>query len=900
MGTITGADYGIDAVGTKTTVTNSGLILSEAAKFSVSNNGYSFTGYAAGIALTNGGSITNLSAGSIIGYSGIFLGNTGFVSNTGLISGSLGGSAIFLSDGGTIVNFGTIRAQNAAAIYANSGLLTVTNSGLLTGDYAVNLGYGGALTNSGTIMVNKGAIEETIGTFDINSTNFTINNSGVIDVLGNSVTGDGRFVNETFIAPGVQLIGGTVTNQSHGTIISGGDGITAYFAAASINNAGTIIGAGEYGIVFGATGTVMNTGLISGYREAIRDKSATATIINSGTIIATGNTFVIPGATSSSNGFATGTYISHGIQLTQGGTVINQAGGTISGQTAIDLKGAGEYVYNAGLVTATGHAGIYLHNTGSVTNAGTIKASNPAIELYGGGNITITNTGLATSSAKSAIYLKQSGTVSNAGTVIGTGPGILLADGGSVFNTGSLTGKAGIAVSLASGYVLNQKFVEGTVNTGIYLQDGGTINNTGFAEGQVNGIEIATGTGFVINTGTITGGIGATMLGGGTLTDSGTITGTAGQAVLFGGGFANRLIIKPGASFSGSVDGGNHIGAAAISTLEFASAASAITFSGAALNSQFIDFASIVIDRGANVTFTGATTLAAGETLTDYGTITFTGAVTDAGLIIADPATMVFDSAVTGPGTLDVNAGDTIIFNGSVSSTETIDFVSSGGTIFINDPSQFNATIINPSNGTEIFACFAAGTRILTPRGEIAVENLREGDIVITTEGDDAPIKWIGRRTIDLAKTRHPEKAQPIRIDANAIAEGVPARDLYLSPDHALYFENHLIPAKALLNNRNVTQLQKAKITYYHIELATHAAIFAEMTPVETYLETGNRACFENAAVTSLEPDFNPEKFQAQREAESFAPFCESGPAARALRTKLLDRAFNKFLARRA
>jgi hypothetical protein len=192
----------------------------------------------------------------------------------------------------------------------------------------------------------------------------------------------------------------------------------------------------------------------------------------------------------------------------------------------------------------------------------------------------------------------------------------------------------------------------------------------------------------------------------------------------------------------------------------------------------------------------------------------------------------------------------------------------------------------------EINACFAAGTHIQTAAGgQARVEALTVGDELALHGGGSAPIIWIGKRTVAVESHPRPAAIRPVLIARHALAEGLPRRDLAVSPDHALFLDGHLIPAKALLNGATVRQLPVREITYYHIELAEHAVLLAEGVPAESYLDTGNRQAFETGGVVELQPDFAPGFAQALREEKSCAPLVEHGPAVEAVRTRILARA---------
>jgi len=177
-------------------------------------------------------------------------------------------------------------------------------------------------------------------------------------------------------------------------------------------------------------------------------------------------------------------------------------------------------------------------------------------------------------------------------------------------------------------------------------------------------------------------------------------------------------------------------------------------------------------------------------------------------------------------------------------------------------PVTLTFDLTSPSSvalGSEQVSCYAAGTRILTPRGEIAVEQLREGDRVVTARdgGRLAPVRWIGHRTLAPARHPRPWDVAPIRLRAGALAPGRPSRDLLLSPDHALFLGGVLIRARDLLNGATVVQEHVAEVTYYHVELDRHDVLLAEGVPSESFLDTGNRGAFENGGVAvAAHPDF--------------------------------------------
>ena len=148
--------------------------------------------------------------------------------------------------------------------------------------------------------------------------------------------------------------------------------------------------------------------------------------------------------------------------------------------------------------------------------------------------------------------------------------------------------------------------------------------------------------------------------------------------------------------------------------------------------------------------------------------------------------------------------------------------------------------------------CFGRGTLIRTAHGETPVEELANGDLVMTTDGA-MPVKWVGRQTMrkNASASWHPSVV-PIRVSRFAIDDLTPQRDLYLSQEHSLLIDGILSPAKHLVNGRSIAFADDAAmsetIEYFSVELDNHQVIFAEGTAAESFRYTGVQIGWDNFA----------------------------------------------------
>lgn len=161
------------------------------------------------------------------------------------------------------------------------------------------------------------------------------------------------------------------------------------------------------------------------------------------------------------------------------------------------------------------------------------------------------------------------------------------------------------------------------------------------------------------------------------------------------------------------------------------------------------------------------------------------------------------------------------------------------GLNFDNNPSVPYANLV---------ACFATGTQIETTGGrQVAVEDLRVGDLIQTADHGPSPLLWVGTRAWSLRGDDSDPGQQPIRIAAAALGNGLPAQPLIVSPQHRLLVRSRiaermfghtevLIAAKHLTGCAGIDHATDIEtVTYIHLMLPSHEVIFANGAPAESF-----------------------------------------------------------------
>jgi hypothetical protein len=135
---------------------------------------------------------------------------------------------------------------------------------------------------------------------------------------------------------------------------------------------------------------------------------------------------------------------------------------------------------------------------------------------------------------------------------------------------------------------------------------------------------------------------------------------------------------------------------------------------------------------------------------------------------------------------------------------------------------------------------FSRGTRITLASGaQLPIEELREGDRVLTRDDGAQPVRWIGQSTL-----RATGAFAPIVITAGTLHN---TGDLVVSPDHRLFVWQRedalgagraevLVRARHLVNGTTVHVREGGFVDYFQLLFDRHQIIYAEGIAAESLL----------------------------------------------------------------
>ncbi len=640
-------------------------------------------GYSLGVgALSGAGTINNLSGSSTytltVGngnasgtFSGAIKNTTGAIAltKTGTGTLALGGSDTYT--GGTTLTAGQLNINSASAL--GTGLFTISGGTIgNTSGAAITLStnnaqtWGGDFTFAGTNDLNLGTGAVAMSssrTVTVASNNLTV--GGVISGSGYSLTKAGA---GTLTLTGSDTYTGTTT-ISGGTLQIGAGG-----AAGSINGTSGVTDNGV--LAFSRSDSVTFSKVISG--------SGDVTMLGPGTLIL-----------SASDTYTGGTTVGGGILQLGNAAALGSSSGAaaVSGGATLDLHGYSLGVgglSGGGLIDNRSGTGTYTLTVGngnaSSTFSGTIQDTSGTIALTKTGTGTLVLAGAdtyigGTTISGGTLLLNNAAAVQRSTVTVSTSNGLGFGTGITTFTLGGLAGSSSFALADSTG-------------AGVAVQVGNNNASTSYSgvlSGSGSLTKIGTGVLTLAGADTYTGG---TTIGGGTL--------QLGNAAALGP-TSDNLAVSGGATLDlhgyslgvGALSGAgtiNNLSGSSTYTLTVGNGNASSTFSGAIKNTTgaiaLAKTGTGTLALGGSDTYTGGTTLTAGQlninSASALGTGLFTisggtiGNTSGAAITLSTNNAQTWGGDFTFAGTNDLNLGTGAV---AMSSSRTVTVASNNLTV---------------------------------------------------------------------------------------------------------------------------------------------------------------------------------------------------------------------------
>lgn len=231
---------------------------------------------------------------------------------------------------------------------------------------------------------------------------------------------------------------------------------------------------------------------------------------------------------------------------------------------------------------------------------------------------------------------------------------------------------------------------------------------------------------------------------------------------------------------------------------------------------------------------------------------------------------------VDGPVTATIDGGsggadnDIIYLGGAtnyaVNYSDTTTGALAGTVVFYDGPARDNVLGALAFSEIEGLLCFTPGALIETDQGPVPVEDLRQGDRVLTRDNGWQDICWIGKRDLAAHELFNDESLRPVIIKAGSLGDNLPERDLVVSPAHRMLVTSHraelcfeepevLVAAKHLVGVPGVARSEARPVSYIHFMCAQHEVVRANGAWSESFLPGDH-------ALTQIEEDQRAELFR--------------------------------------
>jgi hypothetical protein len=130
--------------------------------------------------------------------------------------------------------------------------------------------------------------------------------------------------------------------------------------------------------------------------------------------------------------------------------------------------------------------------------------------------------------------------------------------------------------------------------------------------------------------------------------------------------------------------------------------------------------------------------------------------------------------------------------------------------------------------------CFAENSMVLTPNGEIPIQNLSKGDIVYDEKYNLQTVEFVAKRTFFPTGTIN-KYSIPYEIKQGKLGQNVPNRDTIVSAAHLIKHNGLMVPASKLGTPVDMDTM----MTYYNVSVSNYSTMIVNGMVSET-LDTSN------------------------------------------------------------